>query len=305
MTILTIDELEMLNPYELGDILVKEISGASRTSYIESILWMGAEINHLHEGSITPLIAAASVGNLELVESLVSNGAAVNQRGGSNCNAVHSAAWRGHTDVLQYLVSKGADLSVQMTSMATPLYLAAYNGHSDAVDFILANGCDQPLDDTYDTSPMIAAFRQGYYDIVESLFMHDMISELQAGVIDDEIVYRVLDPGYTVLDFRTEGLDLIITLSTPNNETIEVVETIQTDDDLIYIHDDTITYFEDDYDDYDYYDEAYLAAEAHIVGICYVKNIVDAYLKIQRYHLLIESYLGNQSYQLPGLLSSR
>ncbi|MBK7413712.1 MAG: hypothetical protein IPI29_14275 [Ignavibacteria bacterium] len=81
MTILTIDELEMLNPYELGDILVKEISGASRTSYIESILWMGAEINHLHEGSITPLIAAASVGNLELVGPLYLMGCCEPTRG--------------------------------------------------------------------------------------------------------------------------------------------------------------------------------------------------------------------------------
>ncbi len=75
----TIDELEVLTPDQLGELLFAEVKRyPTDFQYIQDLLDVGCPINVRDMDVISPLHLAANWNNLELVRFLISKGADVN-----------------------------------------------------------------------------------------------------------------------------------------------------------------------------------------------------------------------------------
>lgn len=86
----------------------------------------------------TPLHAAASVGDVEIVRGLLSMGAASGLRDSAGATALFAAAWFGYADICSLLLRNGADVLSRNRSGENPLYIAALRGHSLAVEAMLS-----------------------------------------------------------------------------------------------------------------------------------------------------------------------
>ena len=104
----------------------------------------------------TPLMIAATDGNLELGKLLRRNGADVNFQGGNYRNdidsappsngdrktpALHYAAGAGHKDFVEWLLSEGADLHAEQIALGRDtLWEAAFWGRTEIVKLLLSRG---------------------------------------------------------------------------------------------------------------------------------------------------------------------
>mmetsp|Transcript_21787 Transcript_21787/g.32574 ORF Transcript_21787/g.32574 Transcript_21787/m.32574 type:complete len:891 (-) Transcript_21787:80-2752(-) len=87
-----------------------------------------AAIASASDEGITPLIAAASEGHVEVLEALVAKGADVNAADKDGTNALMAACARGHTDLVRAMLKvPGVELNQQNTDGHTAL-MFAYNG---------------------------------------------------------------------------------------------------------------------------------------------------------------------------------
>ncbi len=123
---LTIDELEMLNPYELGKLLFDEVcKDSTDVQYIKDLLDVGCPIDSRCGNSWIALRWAVWHGKHEVAEFLISNGAEINDRDDEGRTALHLAAHYGHLEMVEFLLSKGADIQVRDKYGWSAWYLAA------------------------------------------------------------------------------------------------------------------------------------------------------------------------------------
>ncbi len=127
----------LLDAAEFGDTL-----------WIKECLENGADVNTRNEYKETPLIVAASHGDLwgnvwiGAVKLLIKNGADVNARMVGNGTALMLAANRGYSVVVKLLIEKGADINAKDDNGWTALMLAANGGYIDTVRILLENRAD-------------------------------------------------------------------------------------------------------------------------------------------------------------------
>lgn len=89
------------------------------TAIIDLLLSSGLSVNYVEPSSgYTPLILAASGGNLATVEALVNAGANINHQDKDGISALITSSAKRFTDIVSYLLAKGADpnLSVGLDS---------------------------------------------------------------------------------------------------------------------------------------------------------------------------------------------
>lgn len=75
---------------------------------VKVLISAGADINQSDSEGYTPLMAASSVGNLEMVNLLIKNGARLNAATSSKCTALHYARKNGRLDIVNALLDLGA-----------------------------------------------------------------------------------------------------------------------------------------------------------------------------------------------------
>jgi uncharacterized protein len=75
---------------------------------VKVLVSAGADINQGDSDGYTPLMAASSVGNLEMVILLIKNGAHLNAATGSNRTALYYARKHGHLNIVAALADLGA-----------------------------------------------------------------------------------------------------------------------------------------------------------------------------------------------------
>ncbi len=140
----TIDELEILTPDELVELLISEIREASPDfQYILNIITVGCPIDARDEYGNTPLHWSAVYGEVESVKFLLSNGADIHIRDISNgWTPLLSAASSGMLDVFKFLIQKGADVNARYNNGWTALHFLANWGRIEMVVFLLSNGAD-------------------------------------------------------------------------------------------------------------------------------------------------------------------
>jgi len=87
---------------------------------------------------LTPLMWAASSGNLELVNLLLENKARIQATDKYKRSALTLAVRNGHTKVATVLLQNGADWDHKDSSDNTPLHYAAAYGWLDCIEMLIA-----------------------------------------------------------------------------------------------------------------------------------------------------------------------
>ncbi len=158
---------------------------------------------------LTPLVAAATVGNAKLAETILQHGASPTWKGQDGWTALTTAARYGHAEVASLLLARGADANAKGVFDFGPLHLAAEDGALDAVEALLRGGArvDQQTVTTW--TPLLLAAKNGHRDVVASLLDHgaDIHAEqrevgtslaLAARAGDDALIMLLLDHGAPV-----------------------------------------------------------------------------------------------------------
>ena len=99
-----------------------------------------AKVEDLYTGqqtSLTPLMAAAEYGFVEIATFFISNGVDVNQLTAQRQNALHKAAQYGHTDIARMLHDHGCNMKQFDFEGHMPPHLAALNNHAEFIKFFV------------------------------------------------------------------------------------------------------------------------------------------------------------------------
>ncbi len=120
------------------------------------------------------LVAAASLGRLDLVRELLDSGAPLESlakpaptepddhwvadsarlKGDVISHVFYCACRNGHTAVAALLLERGADVNAKGVFGGTGLHWAAINGHKETVEFLVAHGADFTIRDAkFDSTP--------------------------------------------------------------------------------------------------------------------------------------------------------
>lgn len=120
------------------DEFLREVS-ANKVINVVSLLERQMDVNMKNSQGFTPLMAAASKGNTEMIQVLLTHGADVDMKDRLGMTALQFAAMFGKLDVVDALIEAGADLNVQHVQGYAAVHLAAIGGHELVVRKLLDN----------------------------------------------------------------------------------------------------------------------------------------------------------------------
>lgn len=151
--------------------LVRLIEQGNLTVAAELIM-AKADVNRAEpQVGVTPLVAAANMGHLDICKYLFRKEADVNVvvNDGTQRTALHAACQMGFASVVQLLLDKKADARVQDLTCTTPLHLAVKHGHAGAAELLLKAKANpnQPNDQGH--VPINDGVAKDRFDIVSKL----------------------------------------------------------------------------------------------------------------------------------------
>ena len=127
------------------------------------------DINQANKDGFTYLIAAAYLGELEIVEKLIELGADKEAKTAEGFTALMSAVQSGKLEIVKKLIELGADKEVKTAEGITALMYAVFNGKLEVVEKLIELGADKEAKTAIGfTSLMIAAYL-GELEIVKKL----------------------------------------------------------------------------------------------------------------------------------------
>merc|ERR1719233_2311066 len=119
---------------------------------------------------LTPLCAAATVGNMKSVKILMKRQASIDMIESAHHQApIHCAAKEGHYDLVFYFLAEGASNKQGDERGRTPLMLAAAAGHAGVVDLLVQHGAGLDDSDNEGITPLTHAIISGHCDITQCL----------------------------------------------------------------------------------------------------------------------------------------
>lgn len=123
----------------------------------------GMPVNQFLPGGITPLVAATSFGNSQVVNALLSRGADVNTacRDESRQTALHAAANLGWESIVNALLASGASVRSVNSARATPLHNSAAMGFVSICELLIRNGADSAAKNSFKGTPLLVAVVSG------------------------------------------------------------------------------------------------------------------------------------------------
>jgi len=119
------------------------------------------EIDKSDETGLTPLMAAAYLGNLEILNLLAENGANIEKRDEDGYTALTFAANAGKLSTTRRLIELGADVNAKDKQNSIPVMFAAQHGHNEIVKILLENGADPEFKGTHGLSAIGFAEQNG------------------------------------------------------------------------------------------------------------------------------------------------
>jgi len=142
----------------------------------------GAEVNHQNIEGVSPLAAAVSHNNYELVEYLITQGATVNiicapavpQQNWSSTWG-QSILWRAcamkFNSIVELLLKHAANpnLVSENEEHQVPLHAAAKFGDAETIRILVAHGANVNIADSFGRTPMHVAARRGNADTLQVL----------------------------------------------------------------------------------------------------------------------------------------
>lgn len=90
----------------------------------------------------TPLHAAVTCGNAQVVQWLIEHGADVNAKDTTGLTPLHIAAWYMATERAKVLLEAGATIDARDFFDDTPLHMAAMHGRNAMARFLIDRGAD-------------------------------------------------------------------------------------------------------------------------------------------------------------------
>jgi len=139
---------------------------------IEVLMGHGPDVSAGDKDGITALMEAASNGNLEVVQFLVDRNAEVDQTSSSGVTALWLAAGEGHIAVVNYLIEQGADATISRSDGISANMAACVGGHLPVVEALLDAGADVEERDHDDVTPLMNAAENGTIPLIELLIEH-------------------------------------------------------------------------------------------------------------------------------------
>lgn len=106
----------------------------------------------------SPLLVAASKGDINSVQNLIKNGADIEQKDKAGYTALFLAVCDGQSSIVEYLINKGAKIDTQNGEGMTPLHYAALHltpqTSNNVITILLDNGADASIKDKYGNTPL-------------------------------------------------------------------------------------------------------------------------------------------------------
>lgn len=121
-----------------------------------------------NEKGLTPLILAASAGQVDSVHSLLSQGASVNATSADGRTALIAAAQGGHIDIVQGLIAAGANLNASSRGTGTALEVAERKGETEIAALLLSSGARSSGESVGDTVCVLPWRGDGFCGMVKS-----------------------------------------------------------------------------------------------------------------------------------------
>jgi hypothetical protein len=121
-----------------------EASDRGQAAEVARLLALGAPTEHEGRGDLqwTPLMAAASRGDIEVVIMLANGGANLEARDLVGFTALMRASSRGRLAIVKLLSDKGASINARANNGGDALLWAALNGHLDVCLFLVSRSGD-------------------------------------------------------------------------------------------------------------------------------------------------------------------
>jgi ankyrin repeat protein len=146
---------------------------ASQNCNNEMILLLieaGANVNRAGSSGPTPLICAASTGDVTVVRNLIERGADVNLQSMSDSTTPLIEATReGYPDVVRELLSAGANIDGTGDDGMAPLHLAAQNDHAEIVAVLIEFKANVNQTSKTGLTPLLYAAKKGHFRVVKEL----------------------------------------------------------------------------------------------------------------------------------------
>ncbi|XP_069812168.1 ankyrin repeat, SAM and basic leucine zipper domain-containing protein 1 [Dendropsophus ebraccatus] len=214
---------------ESSEDSLKNALTSGNLKLVEDLLDSGIEVECCFRFGWTPLMYAASVGNLEMVRVLLNRGANANFERDkftvlmSACTAhaseenivkcvelllsrnvdpnvccrkkmtaVMLAASEGHTQVVTLLVAHGAEINAQDENGFTGLTWAAYSGHKNTVLKMLELGADLKLSTKTGSTAADIARQNNHLEIFSILTFSGNLNNGKTNMSKEEAMYRYL-----------------------------------------------------------------------------------------------------------------
>jgi len=120
---------------------------------------------------VTPLIAAANAGHLDICKYLFRKSAEVSAEvnDGTRRTALHAAAQMGFSSVVQLLLEKGADPKAVDLTLTHPLHLAVRYGNAGAAELLMKAKANPNQSDDQGHVPINDAVAKDRFDLASKL----------------------------------------------------------------------------------------------------------------------------------------
>lgn len=136
-------------------------------------------INDVVNG-MTPIMLAASRGNVEIIDLLFTQGADPNKRGSMQRTALQYAAEKNHIEAAKRLLSYGADINAYDNGHLTPLVMAANRGYTDLGLLFIEKGADVDIQHVEGWTALIDATAKNDVKLVKALLEAGANKDLKA-----------------------------------------------------------------------------------------------------------------------------
>ena len=190
--------------FENFKLLKGTIDSNSRKAYISDLeelikfeIENGINPNYISDLNITPVIAAASIGNVAVMKKLIEKGGSVNYFiPKSKHTPLFLASNKGHFEMVKLLVENGANIDFQQKDGYTALYIAANNNEEKIVKYLIEKGANYHIKD--DKGLTVKDIAEGsVYSIINSAIKS---KELMQGSIDSTIKSEGLELEYVAYE---------------------------------------------------------------------------------------------------------
>ena len=120
-------------------------------------------------------IAAAEVGDIEVIKYLITKGFKVNEKGKGGTTALMGAAEHSHKEIFNYLVTQGATITDEDETGETVLMYASQGASQEIVEFLVHKGVDIHKRDREGKTAFMYACESGRFESAKFLMSQGKI----------------------------------------------------------------------------------------------------------------------------------